>query len=138
MLQGGGGVPDREGTSDAGTASRRQRRLREEENTQRTHTQSVRQTLALSLLCDINELGMRRITPFNSRHKSQSLRTCKISCSFHWIFSAQSKRPIVKTSHSQNVPYSKRPQSKRPLFEAKRPRRSKRPKSKRTDVNELM
>ena len=50
----------------------------------------------------------------------------------------QSKRPIVKTSHSQNVPYSKRPQSKRPLFEAKRPRRSKRPKSKRTDVDELM
>ena len=49
----------------------------------------------------------------------------------------QSKRPIVKTSHSQNVPYSKRPQSKRPLFEAKRPRRLKRPKSKRTDVNEL-
>jgi len=56
VLQGGGGVPDREGTSDAGTASRRQRRLREEENTQRTHTQSVRQTLALiSLLCEINE-----------------------------------------------------------------------------------
>jgi len=53
-------------------------------------------------------------------------------------YTIQSKRPIVKTSHSQNVPYSKRPQSKCPLFETKRPRRSKRPKSKRTDVNELM
>ena len=52
-------------------------------------------------------------------------------CCRHGI---QSKRPIVKTSHSQKVPYSKRPQLKRPIFEAKRPRRSKRPKSKRTDV----
>ena len=50
----------------------------------------------------------------------------------------QSKRLIVKTSHSENVRYTKRPKSKCPLFEAKRPRRSKRPKSNRTDVNELM
>jgi len=40
----------------------------------------------------------------------------------------QSKRPTVKTSHSQNVP----------LFRKKRPRWLKRPESKRTNVNELM
>jgi len=49
----------------------------------------------------------------------------------------------IKTSHCQNVPQSKRPivktsPVKTSRFETKRPRWSKRPKSKRTNVNDLM
>jgi len=74
-------------------------------------------------------------SPFHSPTSLFQRKSLLIAYSHNTIISGiQSKRPIVKTSHGQNVPYSKRPHSKRPLFEAKRPRRSKRPKSKRTDV----
>jgi len=74
-----------------------------------------------------------RLILVNELHR-QLIMVALCNRAHHYIFGIQSKRPIVKTSHSQNVPYSKRPQSKCPLFEAKRPRRSKRPKAKRTDV----
>ena len=57
----------------------------------------------------------------------------------HLKFRTKATRYPVKTSRCQNVPQSKRPKSKRPVFEPKRPCWSKRPQVKRTIiVNGLM